>query len=179
MNSIKIEDLYGRLENILSPNFTGMMVECCAICLKSQNHSSPVILSSFEHKKNLIREALSLEWATEISSEMTSTYKDENRATDHAAMCIALLLASKITGFDGIESSEKGDGVDFWFTKGENLDFVARLEISGIRKENGTNTINNRLKIKISQTKQSDNSNVPAFVSIIEFSKPEAIYILK
>jgi hypothetical protein len=179
MNSIKIENLYGHLDNILSPHFTGVMVECCAICLKSQNHSSPVIFSAFEHKKNLIREAFSLEWTTKISSEMRASYRDDNRTTDNGAMCIALLLASKITGFDGVEASQKGDGVDFWFTKGENLDFVARLEISGIRKENGTNTIKNRLKIKVPQTEQSDNSNVPAFVSIIEFSKPEAIYILK
>ena len=179
MNSIKIEDLYGQLENILSPNFTGMMVECCALCLKSQNHSSPASLTSFDHKKNLMREALSLEWAIEITSKIILTYRDENRATDNAAMCIALLLASKLTGFDGVEASQKGDGVDFWFSKGDNMDLVARLEISGIRRENGTNTVKNRLKIKLEQTKQSDNSNVPAFVSIIEFSKPEALYILK
>lgn len=179
MNSIRIEDLYGQLENILSPSFTGMVVECCALCLKSQSHSSPTILASFEHKKNLMRETLLLEWTTEISSKILSTYRDENRATDNGTMCIALLLASKLTGFDGVEASQKGDGVDFWFSKGNDFDFVARLEVSGIRKENGTNTIKNRLKIKLDQTKQSDNSNIPAFVSIIEFSKPEAAYILK
>jgi hypothetical protein len=110
---------------------------------------------------------------------MVATYRDENRTTDHAAMCIALLLASRLTGFDDIETSKKGDGVDFWLSKGDNFDFVARLEVSGIKRENGSNTIKNRLKIKFPQTQQSDNSNVPAFVSIIEFSKPEALYILK
>ena len=179
MNSIKIEDLYTQLENILSSNFAGMMVECCTLCLNSQKHSSPTDLLSFKHEKNMIREALSIEWTTEISSKMVATYRDENRTTDHAAMCIALLLVSRLTGFDDIETSKKGDGVDFWLSKGDNFDFVARLEVSGIKRENGSNTIKNRLKIKFPQTQQSDNSNVPAFVSIIEFSKPEALYILK
>jgi hypothetical protein len=87
-------------------------------------------------------------------------------------------LASKLTGFDDVETSQKCDGVDFWL-RNANFDLVARLEVSGIRRENGTNTVKNRLKVKLKQTEQSDNSKVPAVVAIIEFSKPEAVYILK
>ena len=179
MTSIKIETLYGQLENILSSSFTGMMVECCALCMQSQEHLSPTILASHSHKRNMILEDLKLEWVTEITPIILSTYRDENRATDNAAMCIALLLASKLTEFDSVEASQKGDGVDFWFSKDDSFDFIARLEVSGIRKENSGNSVKKRLAIKLTQTKQSDNSNVPAFISIIEFSKPEAIYISK
>lgn len=179
MNSIKIEDLYTQVENILSEKFTGVMIECCTLCLQSQNHVSPVNFGAFEHTKNLLRETLLVEWTTEITTKIVASYKDENRATDHAAMCIALLLASKLTGFDDIETSEKGDGVDFWFSKSDSFDFVARLEVSGIRRESATNTVKQRLKFKLEQVKQSDDSNVPAFISIIEFSKPEALYLLK
>ena len=179
MDSIKIEDLYSRLEGILSDHFTGVMVECCTLCLQSQGHSSPMVLTSHDHKQNMIGGDITLDWSTEITAKILSTYRDENRVTDHGAMCIALLLASKLTEFDDIETSQKGDGVDFWFSKGEDIDMSARLEVSGIRKENGTNTVKNRLRIKFSQTAQSDNSNIPVFVSIIEFSKPEAIYISK
>jgi hypothetical protein len=178
MNSIKIEDLYSQLEDILSEKFIGMMVECCALCLESQSHSSPIVLASFEDRKNLMRESLLLEWTTEVSPKILASNRDENRATDNAAMCIALLLASKLTGFDDVETSQKGDGVDFWL-RNANFDLVARLEVSGIRRENGTNTVKNRLKVKLKQTEQSDNSKVPAVVAIIEFSKPEAVYILK
>lgn len=179
MEKIVIEDLYSHLANILSHNFTGMMVECCSLCLNSQSHNSPIVLLSNKEKQNLMNSDLSLEWAVEITSKIIATYNDENRVTDHAAMCLALHLAFKLTDFDCVETSQKGDGVDFWFSKNDSLEFVARLEVSGIRKENGTNTLKNRLKIKLNQTKQSDNTDVPAYVSIIEFSKPEAIYISK
>lgn len=179
MDSIKIEDLYDKLENILSASFTGVMVECCALCLQSQGHSSSTVLTPYEHQQNMVSADLLIDWSTEITANILSSYRDENRVTDHGAMCIALLLASKLTEFDYVETSQKGDGVDFWLSKGDDIDMSARLEISGIRQEKGTNTVRNRLKIKFSQTAQSDNSNIPVFVSIIEFSKPEAIYILK
>ena len=179
MDSIKIEDLYDRLEDIFSERFTGVMVECCALCLQSQGHSSSTVLASYEHNQNIFSEGILLDWSTKITAKILSAYRDEIRVTDHGAMCIALLLASKLTEFDGIVTSHKGDGVDFWFSKGDDIDFSARLEVSGIRKENDSNTVKKRLKIKFSQTAQSDNSNIPAFVSIIEFSKPKAIYISK
>lgn len=59
----------------------------------------------------------------------------------------------------------------------DDLDFSARLEISGIRQEKQSNNINTRLNTKINQTKRSDSSTLPAYVAIIEFSKLEAIIL--
>ena len=56
---------------------------------------------------------------------------------------------------------------------------AARLEISGILKESRTNTIEKRLKDKMKQTEQSDETCLPAYISIIEFGKPKALFIKK
>jgi hypothetical protein len=94
-------------------------------------------------------------------------------------MCIALLLTAHLIGFDDVEVSRQGEGVDFWFTQKGKTGANARLEVSGIGIANKANSVKNRLKIKLTQTNQSDQSGVPVYVSIIEFSQPEALYILK
>ena len=56
---------------------------------------------------------------------------------------------------------------------------IIRLEISGIRKQTGSNPIGTRAKRKTRQTNQSDNSGAVAYISIIEFSEPSALFIQK
>ena len=109
-----------------------------------------------------------------------NTHTDVNRTTDYGAMCLALLLANDIWADEGVwVSSQQGEGVDFWLLNPNTLKPIARLEISGIRKETAHNTIGTRIKKKIAQTHQSDNSGATAYISIIEFSKPSAIFIQK
>jgi hypothetical protein len=179
MNSIKIEDLYQQLEGVLSQNFAGMLVESCVFCLESETHTSGIELIPYAHKKNNLRSSKRLEWTTTITPPLKSTLKDANRATDNAAMCLSLLLTPQLTGFTHFESSQKGDGIDFWLSRADELEFTARLEISGIRQSTADNSVKKRLKMKLSQVKQSDSSQLPAFVSIVEFSKPEMLYIQK
>jgi hypothetical protein len=179
MKNIHIEGLYETLKGVLSDNFIGIMVECCALRLTLQGHSTPVDLKPFEEDKNLLTETLKLNWNTEITPKLAASYRDENRTTDYAAMCIALLLTTHLIGFDDVEVSRQGEGVDFWFTQKGKTGANARLEVSGIGVANKANSIKNRLKIKLAQTNQSDQSGVPVYVSIIEFSQPEALYILK
>jgi hypothetical protein len=179
MKNIHIEGLYETLKGVLSDNFIGIMVECCALRLTLQGHTTPVDLKPYEEDKNLFTESLKFNWNTEITPKLAASYRDENRTTDYAAMCVALILTAHLIGFDDVEMAEKGDGVDCWFRRNNSFDFVARLEISGIKKASDTNTIKNRFKMKLAQTNQSDASNVPAFVAIIEFSQPEALYISK
>jgi hypothetical protein len=179
MKNIHIETLYDKLKGILSDNFMGVMVECCALRLTLQGHASPVDLKPFKEDRNLLIESLKLGWITEITPNIVSSYRDENRITDYAAMCIAFIFSTEFIDFDYVEMAEKGDGVDCWLRRKDAVDFIARLEISGIRKANAMNSIQNRLKIKLKQTNQSDASNVPAYISIIEFSQPEILYLLK
>jgi hypothetical protein len=179
MKNIHIETLYDKLKGILSDNFIGVMVECCALRLTMQGHNSPVDLKPFEDGRNLLIESLKLSWITEITPNIVSSYRDENRMTDYAAMCIALLLSSELIDFDDVEVSRQGEGVDFWFSQNGKLGAVARVEVSGISVATTANSVKNRLKMKLTQTNQSDNSGVPVYIAIIEFSQPQALYILK
>lgn len=179
MENIYIESLYEKLNDLLSQHFTGMLVECCAICLNAEGHTQSVKLHPYLHTKNEITSALKLSWDTNITDKILASYRDENRTTDHAAMCLALLIASQLTDFKYIETSKMGDGVDFWLSKTDKFDFFARVEVSGIRKAKKENSVKKRLTIKLTQTNQSDNTNIPVYVCIVEFSKPEALYIQK
>ena len=88
------------------------------------------------------------------------------------------MLAINETEYTIIERSCKGDGFDYWLGKKDDglFNHAARLEISGILQESATNTVEKRLKIKIKQTEQSDESRLPAYISIVEFGKPKAIF---
>jgi hypothetical protein len=179
MKNIYIEILYERLKNILSDNFIGVMVECCALRLTLQNHDSPVDFKPFKDSRNLLIEPFKLGWFTVITPSLAASYREENRITDYAAMCMALILSSNFIDFDDVEVSRQGEGVDFWFSQKGKTGAIGRIEVSGISAATTTNSVKNRLKMKLTQTNQSDNSGVPVYIAIIEFSQPEALYILK
>ena len=54
----------------------------------------------------------------------------------------------------------------------------ARLEVSGILQGDDT-AMMNRFNAKVIQTEQSDDTALPAYISIIEFSRPKAIFKTK
>lgn len=54
----------------------------------------------------------------------------------------------------------------------------ARLEISGIRKGDGSD-INRRVNLKVEQIKRSDDSGFPAYIVVVEFSNPMSRFIEK
>ena len=179
MKNIHLEELYDKLHNVLSQHFTGMLLENCVLCLKEEGHNDGVALHPYTHSKNLVSSIIELSWQMIITDKMKATYKDDNRITDYAAMCLALSIAAQLTDFKYVETSKIGEGIDFWLSKTDESNFFARLEVSGIRKETKDNAIKKRLKIKLTQTNQSDKTNLPVYVSIIEFSKPQALYIQK
>ena len=179
MKNIHLEALYDKLHNILSKHFTGMLIENCVLRLNGEGHKEGVKLHPYAHTKNLVNTSVELFWQTSITDQIAATYKDENRITDHATMCLALLIAAQLTDFKYVEASKIGDGIDFWLSKTDEFDFFARLEVSGIHKTTKENSIKRRLKIKLTQTNQSDSTNIPVYICIIEFSKPQILYIKK
>lgn len=122
-----------------------------------------------------------IHWNDYFDDEIDRSWKEINYCTDHAAVCLSCVLAVHETDYTIIERSCKGDGFDYWMGYKDDILFnrVARLEISGILKESTTNTIEKRLNIKKKQTEQSDSSCLPAYISIIEFSKLKAIFVEK
>ena len=180
MTELYLETINEKFKTCFSSHFTGMMLECCVVCLNSQNHKTGVFLKKEPYKSNLVEPDFILSWQLELTDVLQNTHTDVNRTTDYGAMCLSLLLADTLLAEKGIwQSSRSGQGVDFWLINPVTLQSILRVEISGIRKQTATNPISTRVKKKMKQTDQSDNSNAIAYISIVEFSQPSALLIQK
>lgn len=179
MPELNFEDITNDFKLTLSDGFSSFMKEACIVALNSQNHQTDTELIPYQHQKSIYTDSFKLIWQEKISNKLLNTHNDENRTTDYGAMFLSLALTLKLTNYDEFEVSYIGSGVDFWLTSDSENFLSARLEVSGIRKGKGTNTIENRLKTKKQQVKQTDNSNLPAYISIIEFHEPQALYVKK
>ena len=149
MKNIYIEILHEKLKKSLSDNFTGVMIECCALRLTLQGYDSAVDFKPFKDSRNLLIEPFKLGWLTEITPSLAASYRDENKITDNAAMCIALILSLNLIDFDDVEVSRQGEGVDFWFSQKGKTGAIARVEVSGINAATMTNSVKNRLKNEV------------------------------
>lgn len=136
MTKILLETLHQKVN--LTTAFCTCLSEGAIFCLDSQKHQTSVPLHVITEDSEITPLLL---WETKVDDRMHKTYKDENRTTDWGAMCISMLLALNLTEYTEFETSMKNDGVDFWLSKEGELEFSARLEISGIRSESATNTI--------------------------------------
>ena len=177
-NILHLDDLRQGCSGIL-PSFGSFMCDCAIYSLATQGHSSGVILNVTTNNENF---SYVVTWQGGINTQMRRTMNDEERATDYGAMCLAVLLVLQLTDYQSFIVSGKGTGIDFWLFKEEPSDVDtskadARLEISGIKKASKTNTIDMRYKIKNKQVKQSSASNLAVYISIIEFSKLNSLFI--
>lgn len=176
---LELETIGSKIEGISQP-FGSYMAECAAVCFHSQGHKSGVKLPF--SNGNVTKQA-SVEWTIEVNNRVINSHFDEKRTTDFGAMGVAVLLASKLTDYTHFSTSTTDNGYDFRLTKGDDdLNFIAaRLEISGIRKATKQNTVQSRLRVKEQQIlKYVDRDrDTVYYVSIIEFSKPEAKFIQK
>lgn len=164
----------------LTSGFAGFMQECAVYSLHSQNHNTGVLLEVKSATGDL-KYQFTLEWEAITSLDFEASMQDADRTTDFGAMCLSLLIIKNVTAYTYFQTSRKYNGIDFWLyeNKPEKLDFAnanARLEISGIRKAKRSNTIKARLTIKNDQIKKSALTNKNAFISIVEFSKPESLF---
>ncbi len=162
----------------LSPTSGKHLVEGCIVCLKRHNHSNiGTKLSVYgDHAVEC-----KLVWNSKIfDDQLDRTWADQFYATEHGAVCIAILLALKLTNYTIIEKSARKNGFDYWLgQKGDHLfQRKARLEISGIFQGNDK-LVNSRFKVKMNQTNQSDYLRIPAYIGIVEFSNPIANFGLK
>jgi len=179
MDKLKFDDTKQQLKSTLTDNFIGFMNEACIVALNSQKHKNEQLLHSFQSNNNLYKKPYNLVWDDDVDDRMLNTHNDDKRTTDYGAMFLSLALTLKLTPYTEFEASKIGSGVDFWLS-GDDDNFIgARLEISGIREIKGSNTIENRLKIKLEQTNKSDKTKLPAYISIIEFNNPQALFIEK
>lgn len=146
--------------------------ENCVVMLHRSNHKSPtnLVLSG------ITDERVNVVWKDDFNLQKDRTHYDRQVNTERSAVCISVLLAKKLTDYTVIMRSRKGTGFDYLL--GTEEDFFnpkARLEISGIEKESFSNTTQYRFKQKIEQVSPSDNTGLPAYISVVEFGTPKAI----
>lgn len=154
----------------ISKAFGQYLAEAGAVCLESQGHSEGQKL----FVRGLFSNGFPLYWPI-VTEQMARCLNDPDESTEYGAVGIAILLIKRLVGFAVIQRSRKGTGFDYWLgDEGDTLfQNKARLEVSGIRK--GSNRIvNARVYDKLSQTKVSDDSNLPAYIVVVEFGEPLA-----
>ena len=150
-----------------------VLAEAAAVCLEDQGHDDPVEIHIRKVDSPLF--LLSHPVATEA---MRRTHNDLERATEHGAYGVAILLIRRLTGLTAIQQSKKGTGFDYWLGPEDGEDTLpfqssARLEVSGIL--NGTSSqFTTRMKQKLKQTEASDSTNLTAYAVVVEFSRPQA-----
>jgi len=157
---------------VIPDEAVGFYKQNCMVCFHSQGHVSGVKLVTYYRDGNHIFEVC---WLGNVTNQLIRAYAELRRATDYAACAIALLLIRELTEFTGIEQSCIGSTIDYYLVPQDRDDILlfnhaARLEVSGILKENENNTVDNRIAAKIRRLKGE--SSLPAFIVIVEFSKP-------
>jgi hypothetical protein len=170
--TLNLESLRQGIKECITANLGGYMSDCAVACLHRQNHENQAEL----HLKTDIEEQiLDIFWTTEVDKQLLVSTNDNDVSTDYGAMAIALLLTQLLTKYAYFERSQKGSGIDFWLSENANdVDFSARLEISGINREKGRNTVATRLNQKIKQVRLSADSQLPVYICITEFHKPQS-----
>lgn len=149
------------------------LYETFEVCMHSAGHPEdlPLVMEGDIH------DDIALHWHDDYNEQKARTYADMQYATEHGAICLSVMLTTTLTPYTIIERSRKGTGFDYWLGDKDSVLFQkkARLEVSGILKGDDT-MIKSRYAAKVEQTSKSDEFGLPAYISVIEFSKPKAFF---
>lgn len=149
--------------------------ECAVSCLVNQGHTTGVQMICGGE----ITQPEPLQWTTPFTGQLERGTYDLQETTEHGAEGISVMFAIEHTPYTVVRRSRKKTGVDYWLGMKDDALFhdAARLEVSGILSNKGE--IQTRKKQKLQQTKQSDATALPAYVSIVEFSSPAIEFVKK
>lgn len=154
----------------ITPAGGANMAQAAIICFDHNQHASGVQLATDGDFSTLFE----IQWSEPITTAMRRFWNDLEEATKEGACGLAILLIRALTGYTVIERSKKGTGVDWWLgTDDELFQHKARLEVSGILRGDAT-AITQRMSVKKRQSKQSDTSQLPAYIVVVEFSMPRS-----
>ena len=96
---------------------------------------------------------------------------------------IAFLTIIAFTEYTVIERSQIGEGIDFWLARKEDVDEFsfqrdARMEVKGITEAEYESQIIGQVRNGIEQSKGSDDTGLPAYIIVTEFSRP-VVYMVQ
>ena len=153
----------------LTPALGTAMAEAGAVCLEHNGHTRGAQITV----RGNIQNVHTLDWPA-VTSQMRRTWADLREATETGAEGIAILLIKQVTDYTVIERAAIGTQIDRWLGHEADAPYFqrkARLENTGIlRGDDGQ--IRQRLREKLERL--AGGSQLPAYVVVIEFSRPVA-----
>lgn len=159
----------------ISSVYGSFLAEAAAHCLQCNNHLNPVILSITGD----VCMTGTLKWC-DVCERDRGSWSDLQEATEYGAYGVAILVVLRLTDTPRVERSAKGTGIDYWIGDGSDQNGIfqrtARLEVSGILKGDEIK-IAARLAKRLSQTRQSDETGLAAYVAIVDFGGPEVGFV--
>ncbi len=169
--TIKLESLGDDIP-VIPEEAVGFYMQNCMVCFFQNDHRSGVELEVFVGDGSEISR---IEWEREVSEQLLAAYADLVRATDNAAIAVALLLVRELTEYTAIEQSAIGTTIDYYLApRSRDATFIfnrtARLEVSGILRENNNNTVDRRIQDKIRRLRSEN--GMSTFIVVTEFSRP-------
>lgn len=159
----------------MTPQLGGYISEAAAYCLEYSGHEAGVVASLTSSAESTMR----LEWDS-LDERAPMSHGDLQEATEYGAAAISILLGVQLTEYETVERSMKGEGFDYWLGIGTTdidtpFQRSARLEVSGILNGNRS-TVSSRVRAKHQQVSISDPTNYPAYVAVVEFGSPSAVF---
>ena len=152
------------------------------VALLKSGHQSGVKLNL----TGAIEEDFELVWQEKMTEEELQEYVEIKQVCSTGAVGISLLIAKELFGFQRFKEALQGTGIDFWLERKTSKSTIerpfiaeARLEISGIFKENKSNTINMRIGQKRKQMSIENESSLEGWISVVEFQTPKSKFIKK
>lgn len=124
-------------------------------------------------------EEMLLNWDSGFS---TAGMRERIDMANHGGVGMAMFVMSVLLGYSYAEQSERGDGVDYRFTKTEpkddDLNFLNNyhyVEVSGILEESLSNTLKARIKNKHGQIDKGGKRLESSSVIVTLFSEPKTV----
>ena len=153
------------------------------VCLDSKEHESGVCCEMKSLKETL--SMLRITWNEAVTQQMINTRYDRREATELGAAGVAILVILAFTDFTVLRRMDIDErtGMDYWLSKSANVGILtenflqgdARLEVAG-RRSASTGTIRDIVQSKLKRSTKSDKTGTPAYVVVMEFSRPEIYF---
>jgi len=175
---INLGDLCEGIRNLTAARGAGFC-EAAAVSLDRQGHTSGVVISVTGDFSEEIEVSYPV-----VTDKMLKSWTDDREAADDGASGIAILMMRDLTNLTVVERSVTGTGFDYWLgpedKEDDELIFQdkVRLEVSGINRGSMAD-VRRRVEQKLTQTGQSDDWGLDAYVVVVEFGKPCSQVMMK
>lgn len=179
-NQLDLESLFSELP-VMTDWYAGECYSALLVCLEHNNHRSGTEADLRDLNEMLAR--LELVWKKPIDDNDRRNWGGPSNAAERAGEGMAWLIIHRFTDYTVIRRSLKKTGVDFWLGNKEDVEKLvfqdkARMEAKGRTELKYDRQIQRVVNKALEQTEQSDNTKLPAYIVVTEFSRP-VIYLVE